>query len=490
MSSLSLAMMLAVAPASASAAAAPAPSKETAPAPPAARARAAKPVAGPKPTAAEAKSPAPGEVVTLSGSIPGLGVTMSLKHFVLANGLRVYVLEDHSTPSFALQIAYDVGSRDEVSGRTGFAHFFEHMMFKGSQNVPDGGHFKHVLGVGGQMNAFTSNDVTVYFDVLPSQYLDMGLWLESDRLRSLAITDENFENQRSAVKEEKAMRVDNVPYAKAMQEFFAQAWANSGYGHITIGSEADLSAATTADVKAFFDKYYVPNNAVMVLVGDVELNEAKTKIEKYFGDIPRGTDREAFAPVDHAQTKLTKRVVDKLAQQPLYVLGWKTVPENHPDRHAVELMMSILLEGDSSRITKILVDEKKLAVAAVPLPSGSAGGHAAGSAFAAFVPVTGVGLDKIEPVVRAEVENLKKKGVSANDLKKAINAKTVGTVEQLATNTGRAILVGMGATLDRDPLYVLSDLERFRKVKPADIKRVANTYLTDNWMVIEIVPPQ
>jgi zinc protease len=181
---------------------------------------------------------------------------------------------------------------------------------------------------------------------------------------------------------------------------------------------------------------------------------------------------------------------DKLAQQPLYMIGWKTVPENHPDRHAVELMMSILLEGDSSRITKILVDEKKLAVAAVPLPSGSSGGHAAGSAFAAFVPVTGVGLDKIEPVVRAEVENLKKKGVTAKDLQKAINAKTVGTVEQLATNTGRAILVGMGATLDRDPLYVLSDLERFRKVKPADIKRVANTYLTDNWMVLEIVPPQ
>ncbi len=480
---------------------APAPAKETAPAP--AKKPAAKPVSGAKPGApskpagvraakpAEPPKPlAPGEVTTLSGSIAGLGVTMSLQHFVLANGLRVYVLEDHSTPSFALQLAFDVGSRDEVEGRTGFAHFFEHMMFKGSANVPDGGHFKHVLGVGGQMNAFTTNDITVYFDVLPSQYLDLGLWLESDRLRSLAITDENFENQRNAVKEEKAMRVDNVPYSKALQEFFAEAWKGTGYGHIGIGSDADLAAATTPEVKAFFDKYYVPNNGVLVLVGDVDFAEAKTKIEKYFGDIPKGSDRQPFAPIDHTQTKLQKRIEDKLAQQPLYMIGWKTVPENHPDRHAVELLMSILLEGDSSRITRILVDEKKLAVASVPLPSFASGGRDAGSAFAAFVPVSGVGVDKIEEVVRAEVENLKKKGVTAKDLEKAINNKTVDTVQQIATNNGRAILIGLGAVMEKDPLYVLSDLEGFRKVKPADIKRVANTYLTENWMVAEIVPPQ
>ncbi|HWB76509.1 MAG TPA: pitrilysin family protein [Nannocystaceae bacterium] len=477
-----------------------APAKETAPAP--AKAKPAKPtgatppagkpagVRAAKPKAEPAKPLAPGEVTTISGSIPGLGVTMALQHFVLENGLRVYVLEDHSTPSFALQMAYDVGSRDEVEGRTGFAHFFEHMMFKGSANIPDGGHFKHVLGVGGQMNAFTSNDITIYFDVLPSQYLDMGLWLESDRLRSLAINDDTFENQRNAVKEEKAMRIDNVPYSKALQEFFAEAWKGTGYGHVTIGTDADLSAATTADVKAFFDKYYVPNNAVLVLVGDVDFADAKSKIEKYFGDIPRGADRQPFAPIDHTQTKLEKRIEDKLAQQPLYMIGWKTVPENHPDRHAVDAMMRILLEGDSARITKILVDEKKLAVAAVPLPSFAAGGRDAGSAFAAFVPVTGVGVDKIEEVVKAEVENLKKKGVTANDLKKAINSKTVDTVQQLATNNGRAILIGFGAVIEKDPLYVLSDLERFRKVKPADIKRVANTYLTDNWMVAEIVPPQ
>jgi len=260
--------------------------------------------------APEAKPLAPGEVGSHTGKIPGLGVTMDVKSFALQNGLRVFVLEDHTVPTLSLQMIYNVGSRDEEQGRTGFAHFFEHMMFKGSENVADGGHFKYVLGTGGQMNAFTSNDFTLYFDVLPSQYLDLGLWLESDRLRSLAITDENFENQRKAVQEEKAMRVDNVPYARAVLDFFADAWKGTGYGHHAIGSDADLQAAKTADVKAFFDKYYVPNNAVMVLVGDVDFAEVQTKVEKYFGSIPRGTDRTPFGAVDHTQTKIEKRIED------------------------------------------------------------------------------------------------------------------------------------------------------------------------------------
>lgn len=434
--------------------------------------------------------PAVGELATYEGSIPGLGVKMSVGHFVLANGLRVYVLEDHSAPMFSMQLMFNVGSRDEETGRTGFAHFFEHMMFKGSENVPDGGHFRDVLGVGGQLNAMTGNDFTLYFDILPSQYLDMGLWLESDRLRSLAINDENFENQRKAVKEEKSMRVDNVPYAKALQDFFASIWAGTGYGHAGIGSDADLDAAKVEDVKAFFDRYYVPNNAVMVFVGDVGTEELRTKVEKYFGSIPRGSDRSAFAPVDHSQKKMESTIADKLAQQPLYVMGWKTVPEDHPDRHAVEILMNILLEGDSSRITKILKDDKKLVVASIPLPQSASGGRDAGAAMAAFVPVKGVGLPQIKEVVFAEIDALKKKGITAKDLKKAINSQTVDTVEQLSTNNGRAGLIAYGALFHGDPNYVLTDLQKYRAVKPADIKRVANTYLTDNWMAVEITPPQ
>ncbi|MBX7083919.1 MAG: insulinase family protein [Nannocystaceae bacterium] len=471
-----------------------APAKETAAAPakPGAKpATAAKPAKAPKAAAAPATPPKPGELVTLRRSLAGgrgLTVSMELKHFVLDNGLRAYVLEDHSTPSFSLQMVYNVGSRDEVTGRTGFAHFFEHMMFKGSENVPDGGQFKHVLGVGGQLNAFTSQDVTLYFQVLPSQYLDMAMWLESDRLRSLAITDENFENQRKAVKEEKAMRVDNVPYSKGIQGFFSEVWSGTGYGHMPIGTDEDLSAATTADVKAFFDKYYVPNNAVMVVVGDVDAAEVQAKAQSYFGNIPRKPDREPFAAIDHKQTKLEKRIEDPLAQQPLYLMGWKTVPQNHPDRPALDLLLNILLRGESSRITKILVDEKKLAVASLSLPSEASGGRDAGAALAAFVPVQGVSLTQIQDVVRTEVEAVKKKGITSKDLQKAINQMTADTIKRLSTNNGRAMQISIGAILENDPFYVLSDTEHYRKVKAADIKRVANTYLTDNWLIAEIVP--
>jgi zinc protease len=445
--------------------------------------------AGPaEPAAKPAAQPvAPGEI--RSHAAEALGVSLEIKSFTLANGLAVYVVEDNSSPMFALHIAYDVGSRDEVEGRTGFAHLFEHMMFKGSANVPDGGHFEYVLGAGGQMNAFTTPDVTQYFNILPSHYLDRILWLEADRMRSLDITDQTFENQRQAVKEEKAMRVDNVPYAKALVEFFAEAWKGTGYGHTTIGSDQDLDAATTADVQAFFDTYYVPNNAVMVIVGDVSIEELKPKVEKYFAEIPRGAEREPFEPISHEQAKLEQRIEDPMAQQPLYMIGWKTVPETHADRHAVELLMNILLRGDSSRITKILKDEKKLVVASLPLPSMLSGGRDAGSALAAFIPVQGAGLDDIKKVIVDEIQEVVKKGIAKKELEKATNQLTVDTISSLATNNGRAMLIAQGVIAHRDPTYVLSDLQKYQAVTVRDIKRVAAKYLTDKWLVLEIVPP-
>jgi zinc protease len=443
--------------------------------------------AGPAQPAETAKPVAPGEIQTHKAE--ALGVTLEIKSFTLANGLSVYVVEDSSSPMFALHVAYDVGSRDEVEGRTGFAHLFEHMMFKGSENVPDGGHFEYVLGAGGQMNAFTTPDVTQYFNILPSHYLDRILWLEADRMRSLDITDETFENQRQAVKEEKAMRIDNVPYAKALTEFFAEAWKGTGYGHTTIGTDEDLDAATTADVQAFFDTYYVPNNAVMVIVGDVNTDEVKSKVEKYFGEIPRGAERDPFEAIPHEQAKFERRVEDPMAQQPLYMIGWKTVPEKHPDRHAVELLMNVLLRGDSSRITRILKDEKKLVVASLPLPSMLSGGRDAGSALAAFIPVQGASFDDIKKVIVDEIAEVVKKGISTKELEKATNQLTVDTIGSLATNNGRAMMIAQGVIAQGDPTYVLTDLQKMQAVTVRDIKRVAAKYLTDKWLVLEIVPP-
>ncbi len=423
-------------------------------------------------------------VATHRGS--ALGVEMAVKSFALDNGLRVYVLEDHSVPAFSMHTAFLVGSQDEVQGRSGFAHLFEHMMFKGSENIPDGGHFKNVLGVGGQLNAFTSNDVTQYFNVLPSHYLDMALWLEADRLRSLVITDENFENQRSAVKEERAMRYENQAYAGSILGFYADMWTGTGYGHTTIGSQEDLNAAETKDVQAFFDRYYVPNNAVLTIVGDVDFDEVRSKVQEHYGGIARGEAPPARKNVDHKQSKIDRRVEDAQARQPLYVVGWKTVPQDHADRHAVELLMSMLMRGESARITRVLTDEKKMVVAAVPMPT--AGGRNAGSEMAGFIPLPGNSFADIQAVVKAEVQTIKSKGISSRDLQKAKNQVTVDTVTRLATNNGRAFLIAQGALFENDPLVILADLEKFQAVTAKDIKRVANTYLTDEWITLEIVP--
>ena len=433
-----------------------------------------------------ATAAAPGEIQVIEKS--ALGVTLKVHHFSLDNGLRVYVVEDHSVPAFSMHTSFRVGSRDEAEGKTGFAHFFEHMMFKGSENVPDGGYFEYVLGAGGEMNAFTMADITQYYAVLPSNYLDLALWLESDRLRSLAVTQENFDNQRAAVMEERAMRIENQPYAEALTQFFADVWTGTGYGHMAIGSKEDLEAATVDDVKAFFDQHYVPNNASIAVVGDVDVAEVKAKIEKYYGDIPAGTEPAQRPEIDHTQKKLERTAEDPKAQQPLYVLGWKTVPEAHPDRHALELLMGILLSGESARITQILKDEKKLVLASMPLPSMAAGGRDAGVSMAAFVPVAGADFEAIKKVVLEEIEQVKTKGISQKDLKKAINQKTVETMGSLAENNFRALMIARSAALEGDPTHFLTDLEKYQKVTTKDIKRVANEYLTDEWLLLQIVP--
>ncbi len=442
--------------------------------------------AAPAPAPATKAAPAGVKAVKKAGKNSGPGFDMPIQNFDLPNGLRVFVVEDHSTPSFNMTLLYDVGSRDEVQGRTGFAHLFEHMMFEGSKNVPPMGHLTFVQRVGGNNNAGTSYDMTMYYNNLPSQYLELGLWLESDRLRSLEITDANFENQRKAVKEEKGMRMDNVPYSGAIQNWLSDAWKGTGYGHTVIGSLEDLEAAQTPDVQAFFDKYYSPNNAVLVFVGDVDFADLKTKVEKYFGDIKRGPERIPTPPGTIDKSKPFERSVeDPLAQQALYLLGWHTVGQTNPDRYALDLLGNILLVGESARIPKILQDEKKLVAFA-------GGAHFsqrdAGLVFVQAMPLPTSNFDAIKAVIRDEVAKVQKSGISARELQKAINSEIMGTVGTLATNQGRASSIATGALFYNDPKRVLTDLQKYQEVTPADIKRVANEYLGPNWLTLEIKP--
>ena len=279
----------------------------------------------------------------------------------LENGLRVIIAEDHYAPIYAIAVSYRVGSKDERQGRTGFAHLFEHMMFKGSEKVGSGEHFFLIFNYGGNMNGTTNTDRTVYFEVLPKNQLDLGLFLESDRMRSLAVTAENLENQRQTVKEERRLGVDNQPYGRTYERMGELAYDNFAYHHSVIGSMADLDAATVDDVKGFFKTYYAPNNAVVALVGDLDTKATLAKVRKYFGDIAR---QDPPKPVDLSESAMTaerrERIEDKLARAARVDISYRLPAGGSADIDRLSVLSTILGGGESSRLYQKLVRDKQV----------------------------------------------------------------------------------------------------------------------------------
>ena len=281
---------------------------------------------------------------------------INLEEYTLENGLRVILNKDDSIPVVAVAVYYDVGSRNEREGRTGFAHLFEHMMFQGSENVPKAGHFQYIMKAGGTMNGTTSSERTNYFETLPANQLPLALWLESDRMRALAVTQENLDNQREAVKEEKRLRYDNQPYGEVFDLINEMIFKNFANAHSTIGSMDDLDDATVEDVQEFFRVYYAPNNAVLVLSGAFETDEAKSLIEKFFGTIPA---QPKPAPLDVSEPPEIalkyKEYEDKLAPFPAFLFGWKIPQRRTSEFYALYLAGKLLYDGESSRLYQKLV---------------------------------------------------------------------------------------------------------------------------------------
>ncbi|HLA96640.1 MAG TPA: pitrilysin family protein, partial [Pyrinomonadaceae bacterium] len=281
---------------------------------------------------------------------------LEIEEYRLENGLRVVLNRDMAVPVVALAVYYDVGSRNEREDRTGFAHLFEHMMFQGSANVPKAGHFQHIMKAGGTMNGTTSSERTNYFETLPANQLPLGLWLESDRMRSLAVTQENLDNQREAVKEEKRLRYDNQPYGQIFDLINEMVYKNFANSHSTIGSMDHLDAASVEDVQEFFRIYYAPNNAVLVLSGAFETETAKQLVETYFGDIPSQPLPPSLDVAEPEEVAANYREwEDKLAPFPAFLLGWKIPQRRTPESHALYLAGKLLYDGDSSRLYQKLV---------------------------------------------------------------------------------------------------------------------------------------
>ena len=418
---------------------------------------------------------------------------IQLESYALSNGLKVILAPDRTSQVVAVDVWYNVGSRDEVRGRTGFAHLFEHMMFQGSQNVKKAEHFQLVERAGGTLNGSTAEDRTNYYQALPSNRLNLGLWLEADRMRSLAITDSTFANQREAVKEERRLRVDNQPYAAAIFEGM-YALTDSAtcfpYAHSIIGSMSDLNAAKTADVKAFFDLYYAPNNATLTVVGDFDPAEAKRLIEQYFAGIPRGRDPPAISCDARFNPGAIRRPwPDPRANLPGVLVAYRIPEYRHPDQPALDLLSTILGQGESSRINKSVVRERKLAQGAIVLSNPASPRRGPGVLLALGIANQGITPDSLEAGLLAEFARVVRDGVSEAELTKAKNAYRTQliTQQQLALNKAEAI---QAANLFLgDPGAVNTNWQRYLAVTVADIKRVAGSYFRpENSLVLLITP--
>lgn len=415
------------------------------------------------------------------------------KDFKLPNGLRVILSEDHSTPVAALAIVYDVGARNEKKGRSGFAHFFEHMMFEGSENVGKTEHFKYIESAGGSLNASTHPDFTNYFEKLPSNQIELALWLESDRMRSLKVTPENFENQLQTVKEEKRSRIDNQPYVPAsikMEELLFDNWANA---HPTIGTFEDLEASTIDDIKSFFRTYYAPNNAVMAIVGDIDANEMEKLVRKYFASIPSQPIPAKPDVAEPAQTKEKYlKVPDQHAKAPAFWMSWKAPARREPDYYALGIIQKLLSAGESSRLFQRMVKGDQNALK-VDVGYDERRGPSALESFVVVKP--GFTPEQVRESLWSELEKLKTTPVSDQELEKAKNQIlhdlfASSSYESLQRSLGRAELLAEYACFFGDPSLIDKDLEAYLKVSPADVQRVAGKIFTKSGATIVDVEPQ
>jgi predicted Zn-dependent peptidase len=422
-------------------------------------------------------------------AVPKAGsVHVDFKETKLKNGLRVITVEDHSAPVIALDITYNVGSRNERQGRTGFAHLFEHMMFKGSENVGTGEHFYLIFNNGGNMNGTTNEDRTTYFEALPSNQLDLALYLEADRMRSLVISKANLDNQRNAVQEERRLGVDNQPYGESGEVQQKLLYDNFAYKHTVIGSMEDLNAASVEDVAAFFKTYYAPNNAILTLVGDFNTADALKKIKQSFELIPRQPDPPPVDMTEPQQTAERRATVDDaLARLPQVDLAFKAVPGNTPDFYALQVLSASLQSGQSSRLYQTLVKDKQLVTTVGGFMDEKRG---TGALYTTATLKPGIKTADVEAAIYDEIVRLQKDGIADWELDKAKNTTRRNFINNMQSSLSRAINIGVWTTYYNDPNLINTRLDKVSAVTKADVQRVANKYLTAANRTVVITMPK
>ena len=440
---------------------------------------------------------APGAVVAVVMAIclaATLGAAVAPKvqftDTTLKNGLRVIISEDHTAPVFSIAITYNVGSRNERAGRTGFAHLFEHMMFKGSENVGSGEHFALIFGNGGNMNGTTSKDRTNYFDQLPANQLDLALFLESDRMQTLgsAITPENLQNQITTVQEERRQGVDNQPYGKTFETIDDLAYASFPYKHSVIGSMTDLSAATVDDVKAFFKTYYAPNNAVLAIVGDFKTQDCLARIQKFFGSIPAQAPPPPVV-IDEPVQKAEKRqsLDDSLARMARIDMAYHIPQAMTADHDALTVLASVLSSGRSSRLNESVVRQQQVAMQAVAMAEENRG---PGLFRVIAMATPGKTIAELEKALDGEIEKIKSGTIESWEIDKARTSARASYIRGLSSTLQRAVMLSQYATFYNNPGLINTRPEQLAKVTIADVQRVAKQYLIPENRTVVVTSPR
>ncbi|MCU0348100.1 MAG: insulinase family protein [Saprospiraceae bacterium] len=404
----------------------------------------------------------------------------------LPNGLHVILHEDHSTPIVAVSVLYHVGSKNEKPDRTGFAHFFEHLLFEGSANIARGEFDDYIQKAGGTNNANTSWDRTFYYEVLPSNQLGLGLWLESERMLHAKVENVGIETQRQVVKEERRQRIDNQPYGSVVEQSMKRAYRNHPYKWPIIGYMEHLDAAQEADYKQFYADYYVPNNATLSIAGDIKIDEAKTLVNQYFGSIPKGKDPYRPNIVEPALGGEVRDTIFDNVQLPAVIQTYRIPAQGTPDFYAVTMLSQLLSQGESSRLHKALVDQQQKALFVGNFPISM---EDPGVSIAFGICNAGVDPKDVEASMDAEVARVQSELIPENEFQKLRNQVENDFISTNSTVQGIAESLANYHTYFGEANLINTEIERYMKVTREDIQRVAKKYLTkDNRVVLYYMP--
>ncbi len=423
----------------------------------------------------------------LSIGVAGFAQEVEFTEYDLDNGLHVILHQDNTAPVVTTSVMYHVGGKDREDGRTGFAHFFEHLLFEGTENIGNGKWFEIVSSHGGSNNANTTQDRTYYYEIFPSNNLELGLWMESERMLHPVIGKKGVDTQNEVVKEERRMRYDNSPYGNLLQSMSSNLFEKHPYKDPNVGYMEDLDAAKLDEFKAYFDKYYVPNNAVLVVAGDIDIKDTKEMVQEYFGDIPKGEEIKRDFPKESPITEqINAKAYDSNIQIPATVIGYRTPSFTAKDSYILNMISDYLSDGNSSKLYKKLVDDQKqaLQVGAFNLEQEDYGMYLI---FA--IPLGETSLNTLDTEIEEEITKLRNDLISEKDFQKLQNKAENSFVNSNSSVAGIANSLARNYLLYGDTSLINDEIDIYRSITREDIKRVANEYLKPNQrVVLEYLP--